>query len=572
MLASRDEYDVAVLGGGLAGLTLGIQLKRARPDTSILIIERRAGPPPEAAFKVGESTAELASHYFSEVVGMEDHLRDHHYRKAGLRFYFTAGDNSDIARRLEFGPTRPNPKPTYQIDRGLFEAELATRNRQAGVELIDGVRVEDVELSPDANRVVLSRDGQTATVGARWIVDASGRGALLKRKLGLARDVKHDINSAWFRLAGGLDHEQWSDDPAWLERMPERGVRQRGTTHMMGPGYWVWLIQLATGPISIGICADPRLIPFDQISTFDAFLEWARKHEPQLADSLEARHGDVLDFLKVEKFSLGCERLYDPEARWLLTGEAGVFADPFYSPGSDFIATGNTFITDIVRRDLDGEDVGERADYFNDYLMFMFDRYMTLYDDTYPLMGNPELMGIKHSLDVMPYWGEHALIFIKADIADLELLRAVRPAMERSSRLQRRLQDFYLEWDAMERRELPPSIIPKLGPSAVGDRLFALSSEIPADAVRDLVLENAERFEALVVRVFHKTASRLVPRSPIDRETPINPFAISLDPDRWESDGLFGTAEHPGITLQEAEEKAQGLERIYFEETHAEVA
>ena len=35
-----DSYDVAILGGGLAGLTLGIQLKQARPETTIFIAEK----------------------------------------------------------------------------------------------------------------------------------------------------------------------------------------------------------------------------------------------------------------------------------------------------------------------------------------------------------------------------------------------------------------------------------------------------------------------------------------------------------------------------------------------------
>jgi flavin-dependent dehydrogenase len=58
-----DQYDVAILGGGLAGLALANQLMLARPETKVLVTDKRAEPAPESAFKVGESSA-LAVWYF----------------------------------------------------------------------------------------------------------------------------------------------------------------------------------------------------------------------------------------------------------------------------------------------------------------------------------------------------------------------------------------------------------------------------------------------------------------------------------------------------------------------------
>src|SRR5438874_10300996 len=97
-----ERYDVAILGGGLAGLTLAIQLKRARPETSVLVLEKREGPAPLAAFKVGESTVASGAHYFRNAVGMADHLAEKHLPKCGLRFWMRAGDNSDLVQRREF--------------------------------------------------------------------------------------------------------------------------------------------------------------------------------------------------------------------------------------------------------------------------------------------------------------------------------------------------------------------------------------------------------------------------------------------------------------------------------------
>ena len=118
---------------------------------------------------------------------------------------------------------------------------------------------------------------------------------------------------------------------------------------------------LASGPISIGICADPRFHSWDRMDTLDKALDWIREYEPQLGEALDSRVDDVEDFLKVENFSYGCKQEFDGAKRWALVGEAGAFLDPFYSPGSDFISISNTLSTDLITRELDGEDVTERA-------------------------------------------------------------------------------------------------------------------------------------------------------------------------------------------------------------------
>ena len=78
------------------------------------------------------------------------------------------------------------------------------------------------------------------------------------------------------------------------------------------------------------------------MNTLDGALEWIREHEPQLGESLDGRSDQIEDFLKVENFSYGCKQYFSGSDRWCLVGEAGAFLDPFYSPGSDFIAMSNT--------------------------------------------------------------------------------------------------------------------------------------------------------------------------------------------------------------------------------------
>ena len=77
----HGHYDVAILGGGLAGLSMAMQLKLTRPDTRVLVTDKRTEPAPEAAFKVGESSVEVGAHYYREVGGMRDHLEQAQLRK-----------------------------------------------------------------------------------------------------------------------------------------------------------------------------------------------------------------------------------------------------------------------------------------------------------------------------------------------------------------------------------------------------------------------------------------------------------------------------------------------------------
>jgi flavin-dependent dehydrogenase len=125
----QERYDVAILGGGLAGLTLAIQLKQTRPQTSVVVLEKREGPAPLAAFKVGESTVPSGAHYFDQVVGMHEHLLSEQLRKCGLRYFPTANGNEDITKRVEMGPPIFPPHDNFQLDRGLFENKLAARAR-----------------------------------------------------------------------------------------------------------------------------------------------------------------------------------------------------------------------------------------------------------------------------------------------------------------------------------------------------------------------------------------------------------------------------------------------------------
>jgi len=548
--ATSDRYDVAILGGGLAGLTLSIQLKRERPDTSVVVLEKREGPAPLAAFKVGESTVPAGAHYFANVVGMETHLRERQLIKFGLRFWMPAKDgNADITKRTEFGPADFPPQDNWQIDRGLFENELAARARYLGVDVVQGCRVQDVDFGAgsDDHTVTYTQGEAEASVRARWVVDAAGRASFLKRKLDLAKEIEHTVNSAWLRLRGGLDLEQWGiDDREWMGKMPEPGRRQYSTNHLLGKGYWVWLIPLSSGPISIGVCADPRIHPYEEINELDAFIEWMKEHEPPLGADLDARRDDVDDFLRVSNFAYGVEQTYSTD-RWSLVGEAGAFADPFYSPGSDFIAYGNTFTTDLIKTDLDGNDIAEKVEYYNDYYQRTFAYVIQKYTDHYPTMGQPAVMMPKLLWDSVVNHCAQTMIMIQNKFGDYWFLRSTHDDVDRMYRLAINMQQLFRDWreHLTEWEDYPGGI----GFLPLIQATFAATSQYDDNSLRAEIERERKAAEAMAVDIFHFAAAAVLDEKP-DPGRPVNPYKVSLRPERWEEDGLYD--DQAGLTLEQA--------------------
>jgi flavin-dependent dehydrogenase len=449
------EYDLAILGGGIAGLTLALEVSKARPETNILVVERQKHPVPEAAHKVGESSVEIQAYYLRHVLGLGEHLQTQQLLKYGLRFFFSQGENRDITRRVEFGHTvlPPAPVDTYQMDRGRLENELGRQLRQAHIAFWDDTKVQRVELLPkeEFHQVHLHSAEENHTIQARWVVDASGRTMLLQRQLGLAKAVTHRANAAWFRLDYRVDIDQWSQDENWHSRV-RQGQRWLSTNHLMGPGYWVWLIPLASGSTSVGIVTDATMHDFAEMNRFERALDWLRRHEPQCAAEIEAHQESLQDFRVMKDYSYICGQVFSDE-RWCLVGEAGFSLDPLYSPNGDLIAISNGLASDLIIHALNGEDCEERAAIHNRLFDLLANSWLDIYERQYPLMGNAQIMVAKIIWDTAAYWAVPGLLYFH------NLYRCIidRPALilglARLAALSEHIQSFFRDWLALDKSE-----------------------------------------------------------------------------------------------------------------------
>ena len=503
MNAQRHE-DIAILGGGLAGLTLALQLRQRLPAAGITVLEKRRHPVPVAAHKVGESSVEIAANYFDTVLGLSEHMTTCQLKKFGFRFFFSDG-RSDIDAVTELGASRYLATPSYQIDRGIFENYLAERAAACGVRFIDDCAVQELTTGSggEPHRIAYTRNASEPEIlSTRWLVDASGRAGLLKRKFGLAETNAHNANAAWFRIAARINVDGWSANEAW-RGLCEPPARWLSTNHLCGDGYWVWLIPLSSGSHSVGIVADERTHPFETINSFERSMDWLRVHQPRLALELEGKRGLLQDFIAFRRFSYGCRKLFSGD-RWAITGDAGLFLDPFYSPGGDFIAISNTYVTDLVALELAGEPCGPRARIYEQFFKTFYESMLTIYTDQYGIFGSPRVLPIKVLWDYTYYWGVLCQIFFQRRLTDLAALTALRPELTGAMALNAAMQPFLRQWSDRSQRDNPPVMLDQASLGWFTELNRGLRDPLDDGAFRQRIRETTAQFATLADQIVRR--------------------------------------------------------------------
>ena len=524
----KQNYDVIILGGGLAGLTLARQIKQRESGISIAILELRKNDAPVAAHKVGESTVELGTYYIREVLGLKDYMEKNHLHKHGLRFFFPHKNNESIVDRVEYGARKELFVPSHQIDRGVFENDLVKMNLEAGIDVILGARVSEVDLSDEGHKVTFIKDGETNTLTANWVVDAAGRLNFIKRKEGLLKDTEHNINSVWFRIEGEFDMQEWATDTDWKSQVPE-GLRRLGTVHFMGKGYWLWFIPLSSGNTSIGIVADPRFHALEDINTLDKAFEWIKTNEPLAYKKLDRENNKVLDFKKLKNYSYDTQQFYSTD-KWGLVGEAGAFLDPFYSPGTDFISMSNTWVSDLIIRDFNKEDIYTRTIVYNSVHAQLFKNWVPIYQNKYELYGNAQVMGVKITWDFGVYWGIPCLLVTNKGFTNMKVLKNIFTSKdsfgERFGKLNKQVQDFYLEWGELEDLKYSNAYLDPMEVSFIKELQIGL--EVIHDTEELLVAQlekNLSILEKIAAELFRTVSARL---KGTPGNMPVDPYLMSL--------------------------------------------
>jgi flavin-dependent dehydrogenase len=302
----NESVDVAILGAGPAGCTLGALLRQRGFRVVIFDDDKRPD------LLVGESLLPSVVNLMRRL-DIEERVAEFSQFKPGVAFMHRDGQRLDFL--FPEGVLGKTPNYAYNIPRPEFDNLLRTRAEELGVEFVPhrakvrkGNAGREVELSKEA----LAAAGM-GSVHPKLLVDSTGRTRLFAKTLDLkaTRGDRNDV--AYFAHFENFDAESSVDGQVVLS------ILEHG---------WSWRIPLP-GRLSVGVVVD-KSIAKQYGTTPEERLDGIIESEPMLKKAGVNRKR-VSEVMAYTNYQLISERAHGPG--WIAVGDSFGFVDPMLSPG-----------------------------------------------------------------------------------------------------------------------------------------------------------------------------------------------------------------------------------------------
>jgi flavin-dependent dehydrogenase len=301
------DADVIVVGGGPAGSTIATLM--ARQGRQVLLFDKARHP----RFHIGESLLP-ANVPLLDALGVREQIDAIGLPKWGVEFVSAEHPRPAL---IDFADASDKSQPmAWQVRRADFDDILLRNAEAAGARVLEGTAVTGASFDDAGVNVDTRGDHGPRRWRARYLVDASGRDALLATQLGLKqRDTRHNSAALFAHFRGA-------------RRLPGR---LEGHISIFWFRYgWFWFIPLADGTTSVGAVCWPHYLKSRQVPLAQ-FLGDTIAMVPALAQRLEGASLVDDKVWATGNYSYRVRRCTGQ--RHLLIGDANGFIDPVFSSG-----------------------------------------------------------------------------------------------------------------------------------------------------------------------------------------------------------------------------------------------
>lgn len=334
------HVDVLIIGAGPSGCVAAAYLNNQGYD--IKVVEKSVFP----RFVIGESLLPRCMDHFEEV-GLLDCLKAANFElKPGARFL-----RGDVVCNFDFSDKHSEGWDwTWQVPRADFDHILVKEIIKKGVDVSFEHEVTAVEIADDGSSktTIKTKEGDTYTIHAKFIIDSSGYGRVLPRLLDLDKPSALPDHSSIFTHVKDVNREEGTEGTLI-------------TFDVLDKDTWFWVIPFSNGNTSLGFVSKTEYIDSFKGSNTERMQEMLK-----LSDYYYDRFKDV-DFLfepiNIKNYSKSVKQLYGKG--YALTGNSSEFLDPVFSSGVTFATESALMSAKLISKELRGELVDWEEEYSN---------------------------------------------------------------------------------------------------------------------------------------------------------------------------------------------------------------
>lgn len=331
------QVDVLVIGAGPSG-TIAASIMH-QSGLTVQIVEKMLFP----RFVIGESLLPRCMEALEEAKFLDAVKAKNFQQKDGAKFVY--GDKvCDFNFIQQF---TPGWQWTWQVPRSEFDNTLAHECIRMGIPLHFETEVVDIQIFDDHSiTTVKTREGQTETIRARFIVDGSGYGRVIPKLFGLEKPSNQPPRKAMFcHLAD-----------------PNRNMAvepNRITVYVHDEKTWIWVIPFSNGNTSVGYVGDPEFFDKFQGTTTEQYRQLIAA-QPELKDRF--RDSEMMwEPRTIQSWSSSTNTFFGKG--FVLTGNVTEFLDPVFSSGVTLASVSAQLAANLVIRELKGEKVDWEEEY-----------------------------------------------------------------------------------------------------------------------------------------------------------------------------------------------------------------